>query len=1523
MKTKRTNFLTAGLFGLLFVFHGSALAQNTTPKIAVGANQSLVLTDDGTVYTFGDGTYGTAGQGNAGRFDIAAPITHANLGGKKIIASATSNGSADEFTLLIAEDSTVYSFGKNDEGQLGHGDVVARRDPTQITHTNISGKKFVAVAAGNERSYLLASDGLVFAMGLNHNGYLGIGGTSPSQVLVPTLIDTTNLSGHKITQIVTGDDHTLMLSDSNYVFAFGANSNGQYGNGQRAISTLPVQVPKANFGNKTLIDIEAGFLSSMALADDGTVFSWGNRFSGLGHGSLSSDLLTPTALSHANLSGKTITNISKTSETGLLLASDGTVFIFGDLFAFDFGFDLMDFPTEFTSSSTLGKTISDISTGRVHGLLLAGDGTVFGFGEGRDGRNGVGSQATLNSPRLIEDTFTSEKKITQLSAGGNHSILIDSAGVAYSFGGRDAPDISINSTNRHLGRSFYRIVDTPTELSHANLSGETIVDVAAGGRQSFLLTEEGKVFTFGEGLRGALGLEDSVDVYEPTKIEHTNLSGKKITKIATNGNGESGSTGYAHTLMLAEDGSIFAMGNNDAGQLGLGDFVDRKVPTEITHPNLSGKTITNIAVGAKHSMLIASDGSVFIWGRGGNGEMGYGNTDTLSVPILASHISALGKTFIDGAIGFNSGIPHFLLLAADNSVYSFGEGSDGQLGLGVKADNYVPSEITSSNISGKIISNVVAGERTSMLLMEDGSVFSFGNTHRVGIEGNSFADKTEPTLLDNSAIAGKRVTAIAANTDHGLAIIDEGTILSFGSDVSTFNRLGVLGNGLPESGDETPQPIANFNWLSSSIPTTNLALHLDAGRGFTQSGDTISVWANLAGTLDAFEGTVSYRPIRADSAINDQPGVLFDGTDNSLTLPSATDLGITNSDYEVFIVAKSINVNTEIDFLLAGGAEQFEYHLNGSAGGRFIPKTGTFIDQDAIGAYSDTTAHLFNARATSSTAINSVNRNSTTVGVNAHSSYTGDLFLGKRASGVFFFNGYISEVIIYNSVLSAADRGKVERYLFRKYKIKDYSQEQAKLTGTEGWRLMASPVADSTLSPLFANLWTQGFTGASVSHGVSNVYTWSTDNATGDNTNFTALTDIADSPGAGSGALVYVFSDDNGPGVEGDAGFPKTMNIEGLEPSGDRNLTSLLNTNVNGFTLLGNPFKKDVDWDSFTKTNLSNSVYVYDNNSAGWKSWNGTLGSLSDGEIGAFNGFFVQTTGADPTISVPQAAKKDSANQFLGKQLVKANPFYFSIELASDSGYINKAWFQFSESGEFGIDNFDAYKLGSLSPNYVSLASVLDDTIKLDINSLPLIQESLEIPLELNSTEVGTHSFTLKDVNFPESWEVVLYDSETENSSKLQESYTFTIDKSKVKTVKKQNSVSQRGYLTPPSIASILGKGKSKATSNRFSLLITPSMNVSNEPLTDLPTVVELQQNYPNPFNPSTTIAYGVPQTGKVTLEVFDILGRKVATLLNAEQKPAGRYIVNFDASNLASGMYIYRLRAGNSIITKKLTLIK
>ncbi|MFZ1279501.1 MAG: T9SS type A sorting domain-containing protein, partial [Ignavibacteriaceae bacterium] len=88
------------------------------------------------------------------------------------------------------------------------------------------------------------------------------------------------------------------------------------------------------------------------------------------------------------------------------------------------------------------------------------------------------------------------------------------------------------------------------------------------------------------------------------------------------------------------------------------------------------------------------------------------------------------------------------------------------------------------------------------------------------------------------------------------------------------------------------------------------------------------------------------------------------------------------------------------------------------------------------------------------------------------------------------------------------------------------------------------------------------------------------------------------------------------------------------------------------------------------------------------------------------------------------------------------------------------------------------------------------------------------------------------------------------------------------------------------------------------------------------PTNFSLAQNYPNPFNPSTSIQYAISSGQLVTLKVYDVLGKEIATLVN-EEKSVGSYEIGFNASHLASGIYYYQLRTGDYVETKKMILLK
>ncbi|MCB9250632.1 MAG: T9SS type A sorting domain-containing protein [Ignavibacteriales bacterium] len=116
-------------------------------------------------------------------------------------------------------------------------------------------------------------------------------------------------------------------------------------------------------------------------------------------------------------------------------------------------------------------------------------------------------------------------------------------------------------------------------------------------------------------------------------------------------------------------------------------------------------------------------------------------------------------------------------------------------------------------------------------------------------------------------------------------------------------------------------------------------------------------------------------------------------------------------------------------------------------------------------------------------------------------------------------------------------------------------------------------------------------------------------------------------------------------------------------------------------------------------------------------------------------------------------------------------------------------------------------------------------------------------------------------------------------------------------------------------------KSQSASSMDTFTVTFVNTIIVGVE--STIPSKFFVDQNYPNPFNPTTTISFGLPEQSVVDLRIYDILGREVASIINNKSLKAGSYNYNFNASNFASGTYIYRLTSGNNVITKKMLLLK
>lgn len=479
------------------------------------------------------------------------------------------------------------------------------------------------------------------------------------------------------------------------------------------------------------------------------------------------------------------------------------------------------------------------------------------------------------------------------------------------------------------------------------------------------------------------------------------------------------------------------------------------------------------------------------------------------------------------------------------------------------------------------------------------------------------------------------------------------------------------------------------------------------------------------------------------------------------------------------------------------------------------------------------------------------------------------------------------------------------------------------------WVALSSPIEGnfSGSGGLLEKIWTQGFPGSDA-HDNTPGATPNVIEYDGESSDWSAPSDNNITPGKGFFVFLYENKDRDDDGTSVDYGNP--FSITGEEntfTSSEFEFDVHFNGTDEGdsWNLLGNPFGAALDWESedWTKENLTSYAYIYDPENKQYRVTgdDGDIETIlmSEGEkvIAPFQAFWVKASDENPELKVERGARTIAdSNAELFKQV--SNPV---LALKLEAGkYSSATAFRFSEQYPVEFSEFDAYFLRPMSDTFTYLYSVNDGKSTL-LKSLP---KNIEGPLELQLNAGGyinlepyQGSATLtwpEKRDFPNDWQVELLDNKTGSVINLREVNEYQFEILSEESAKIQ-SIIERPIDASPVL-------KSAEAQSRFTLKITPGMASTNEPGSTMPERVALNQNYPNPFNPSTVISYQLSVNSDVTLEVFDMTGRKIATLVNG-QMSAGTHEVTFDASNLSSGVYIYRLQTQGMTLTRKLTLIK
>lgn len=513
--------------------------------------------------------------------------------------------------------------------------------------------------------------------------------------------------------------------------------------------------------NSQIVDVAAGYVSTLVKNVDGTVMVWGMQTSQVANHFPSQSTL-----------GQVI-SLSQGTNHALALRANGSVYQWGQ--------------TAQGQGSVPSAARSDviaISGGGIHSLALKRNGQVIAWGSSIEGAANVPASA--------------KSGVIAISGARTHSLALKSDGTVVGWGSYrvNNPDgikvpaglndviavnagrsqsLALKSDGSVVAWNNNGYVSSPSEVS----SG--VIAITAGYDHFFAYKADGTVFAWGDNSNGSATIP--AHITNPVKIRQIASGGDHSMALKSNGEvivwgkNSSGQTdvptaalsdikaiegGLAHALALKSDGSVVAWGDNSHGET--------NVPSEAT----SG--VVAISAGDTHSLALKSDGSVVAWGNDSHDQVSVPSEASAGIAVISaggSHSMALkddgillawgnnsdGQTDVpaelgDRAVAISAGTNHSLAVKTDGSVVAWGSNSDGQID--------VPAEASSGVVA------VSAGDSYSLALKWDGTVIAWG--------------KNNKGQINVPPLAQSGVVAIKAGKSHVLALKADGSVVAWGSD---------------------------------------------------------------------------------------------------------------------------------------------------------------------------------------------------------------------------------------------------------------------------------------------------------------------------------------------------------------------------------------------------------------------------------------------------------------------------------------------------------------------------------------------------------------------------------------------------------------------------------------------------------------------------------------------------------------------------------------------------------------------
>ena len=770
----------------------------TVPVVGQGYGNTITLKEDGTVWATGKNDYGQLGVGDTTNRNTSVQV---KIDENTYLENVIKIDVTDDSTIALTKTGEVYAWGKNEKGELGVGDKTYRSYATRVKGIDGNGylENIIDIASGESNGYAIDKNGNVYGWG--HGGYNQIDDTSTSKVYPTKMSDCTDAIS-----VSAGDCFMMFMQSNSNSYARGYNNYGQSGDG----NTTSAPSGTRKVGND-INKICAGNDSTLIIKEDGTVWTAGkNQYGELGVGD-TSNRTTYTKLTLEDGTEIKAKYGELNSSVTTILGKDGKVYTTGYN-----GYGQLSNGTT-TNSTKLkpmlnedGTEVTDailIKTGEMSDAdrntgIVRKDGTVWVSGDNTYGQigNSGNTSATylskmgdgfLNYPeKVITVGVDKSKKINPLlfNIQDDMNVYTDSTTkvgtLNYEIEDSNVAELTTLGmiTGKQQGITKIKVTDTSTKRTTSiwvKVVNDSNIQVSLGYKFSVALKQDGTVWSWGQNNDGELGLGNTTEYSEPQQI--TDIK-EKITDVKT---------GYYHSIALTEKGEVYTWGYNGNGQLGNGTREDSLVPVKVT----GLKNVTKVNAYKYMTIALTQNGEVYAWGSGYGAKPVKLNftrkiIDVSGNLVLAENRKAYNldetKSYVKDLIKVVAGYNHYLGLTSDGEVYAWGSNSYGQLGNGNNTSSSTAVKVVTpdgkSNMTN--IVDISAGDSYSIITDKDGKVYTFGY----------YGDyRTANTVHSNKPVEIQdlyKTELVAASEGGHTAIVDwDGNVYTVG--LNDYGQLGL------------------------------------------------------------------------------------------------------------------------------------------------------------------------------------------------------------------------------------------------------------------------------------------------------------------------------------------------------------------------------------------------------------------------------------------------------------------------------------------------------------------------------------------------------------------------------------------------------------------------------------------------------------------------------------------------------------------------------------------------------------